>query len=201
MQPQTITVGKSYADIVISPNMTHISLPNNFDQPIKPGTFGPNVKALFTGHAFAHELEPGVIHKGITHLVLGESYRHPIKPESIPGTVKNLYIFEENRNSAPTDRSFYLYRKYNTGPCGFTVSERQKWTIGSASYYVISDTQIWAYPITLKPSVSQPELQQIEIDQTKKELAELKADVALVKATLESLIQAQRFLGGLSYSS
>lgn len=199
MQPQTtITVGKTYADIDISPDVTNVTLPNDFDYPIRPGTFGPAVTRVFTGHAFSHELEPGVVHKGITHLVLGSSYEHPIKPESIPNTVKNLYIYDGNRDLAPTDRPFYLYRKYNTGLCSFTTREREKWTTSSASYYPITAcTQIWAYLITPTPVPTQaislavnPVIaakQQIEIDQTKKELAELKADMASIKTTLAEL--------------
>ena len=188
MEQQTIAVGKTYVDIVINPDVTDVSLPNDFDQPIRPGTFGPNVKALFTGHAFTHKLEPGVIHDSITHLVLGESYRHPIKSESIPSTVENLYIFDTNRDLAPTDRPFYLYRKYVTGRCFFTPQEEQKWAIGLPSYYIISTgAHIWTYLITLKYAFSKDKLQQTEIDQTKNELTELNADVASTKKELARL--------------
>ena len=85
-----VTVGKSYPVITISPDVTCVSMPEGFNQHIRPGTFGPAVTKVFTGHAFTHKLDPGVIHEGITHLFLGTDYRHPFNRESIPDTVKNL---------------------------------------------------------------------------------------------------------------
>ena len=208
MQAQ-VTVGKSYPVITISPDATLVSMPAGFDQPIKPGTFGPAVTQVFTGHAFTHELEPGVIHEGITHLFLGTDYEHPFNRESIPDTVENLYIFDTNRDLAPTDRPFYLYKKDNDGACEFTKEEKTKWDIEKASYHtashevikktfigVIYKEIVWAYLITPIP---QPDTvvtaivpKQVDLGQVMDDVSELKTTVSSIKSELIELQQSKK---------
>ena len=126
--PHTMTAGKSYQQINVPEGALEFSLPKGFQGPIRPGTFKGVTKIRFNDE-FVCELEPGVITDEVVTLILGKGYRHKLGPNVLPASTK-VYVYADNRDFTPTDRSFALYITHGTGEMiHFYEDDEEEWTI------------------------------------------------------------------------
>lgn len=146
-----IAVGKTYQQVTIEEGTKNVTLPKDFTGPISPGAFPSSVRSVAIPKGFNTELEPGVITDTIKYLYLGEGYKHHIKPGTMPASTK-IYIFDANREYAPLDRPFYLWRNTGTGNIEFSEDDKSKWTCvmrkkgtepSQGLHFAANDKMIW----------------------------------------------------------
>ena len=127
----SILVGKSYQDIRLD-GATELILTPKFTGPIRPGALKGLVKIRFHDE-YNCELEPGVITDEVTTLVLGKGYKHKLGPDVLPASTK-VYLHDDNREFAPSDRPFVLYRFSGDGTIDFTSNEHANVNLHPAKY-------------------------------------------------------------------
>lgn len=124
-----LIVGKTYTDLVIPDTIMDTLLgPDGYRGPIRPGSIPRRITKLDLHNNRVTELEPGVIHDAVTHLSLRiltkdmtipSSVKHlaiydyaPSMIKYVPLTVTHLYIHVDDRELAPKDRVHYLFRAF-----------------------------------------------------------------------------------------
>ena len=189
-----ITVGRTYAELNINTETTEIILPENFNQSIRPGSIPSHVKAIRFNDQFNQELEPGVITDSITTVILGTGYKYALTPSTAPPSTK-VYIHDFNREFAPTNRPFILYRKRNGGNIEWTEEEHAKWASshprGSAcnpkqTCERVMGIDLWTCHVTHK-SIAPPT---DALSSALQEISELKEVIAKTNAQVDTMTQS-----------
>ena len=189
-----ITVGKTYAELNIMAETTAVTLPEGFNQSIRPGSIPTHIKAIRFNDQFNQELEPGVITEGITHIILGVDYKYALTASTVPASTK-IYIHDFNREFAPTDRPFVLYRKRNGGNITWTDEEHVKWASShprgnsgnpKQACETVMGIELWTCHVTLKaaPVSSNALISALE------EISELKQVIANTNAQVDTMSQS-----------
>ena len=190
----TITVGKTYAELNINTETTAVTLPEGFNQSIRPDSIPAHIKAIHFNDQFNCELEPGVITESITTVILGVGYKYALTPDTVPASTK-IYIHDFNREFAPTDRPFVLYRKRNGGNITWTDEEHVKWASShprgnsgnpKQACETVMGIELWTCHVTLKSSAPST----TALTSALKEIDELKQVIAKTNAQVDTMSQS-----------
>ncbi len=80
------------SECVIPNSVTHLSLSNNFDKPLKPGVIPFGVTSLHLGYYFDQELEVGSIPNSVKILHMGFKFNRKLTVGIIPNSVEILHL-------------------------------------------------------------------------------------------------------------
>ena len=105
----TVTVGQTYCNITIDPDVTQLVFPDDAEGSVKPGSLDhlTQLEVIVWGKNMTDLISPGTIPGGVW-LVLHSTYKHSLDESKLESCVK-VSMHASNYEYAPTDRCFRLW--------------------------------------------------------------------------------------------
>lgn len=210
--PLTITVGKTYSDLVIDDSVTDTLKLSSVGVGLRPGSIPTRITRIDFEKCIVSELESGVITDSVTHLFLNKLTQRISIPASVkhlavlnfekhmiqyvPATVTHMYIHIKDQQLRPEQVHYLFDRGPNSldayvsieqGPFGITKFCDSKpfqsmWSIYKVTPHV--PEQYVHEQLTKTVTETQP-----PSDPVMTEITDLKAQVADLKTIILDLVQ------------
>lgn len=196
--PLTITVGKTYTDLVISDSVTDtLNVPGTYRGLLRSGSIPKRITKVIFCDFGVKELEQGVITDSVTHLSINSLTAQMVIPPSVkhlavtgfgrdmikyvPSTVSHLYVYAPYRDAVPKDRVHYVFHLLDSSQHKLKTLENEGFDVSRSFDEPFKHMKLLVKRVPVETLVSKATSQEVPVGASKASSQEVPTDAS--KAT------------------